>query len=88
MSESAKHPPRIRFENIQSRFTILNPSMNFAEDVHTVDVRRDRLLGDTSVYNSLLRDKARLFFSECDPQVVGKLVEDSRKTCFLCGEGP
>jgi UDPglucose--hexose-1-phosphate uridylyltransferase len=87
MSKNARQQHDIKFESIQSHFTILNPSMNFAEDVHTVEVRRDPLLGDTSVYNPYLKDKARLFFSECDPEVVAKLAEESGKNCFLCGDG-
>jgi galactose-1-phosphate uridylyltransferase len=83
----AKRPQKIRFESIQSHFKILNPSRDFAEDAHTIEVRMDPLLGDTSVYNPFLRDKAKLFFSECDPDVVAKLAEDSGKSCFLCGEG-
>lgn len=87
MSGIAKQPPKIELESIQSHFTILNPSRDFAEDIHTIEVRKDPLLGDTSVYNPFLRDKAKLFFSECDPEVVGKLIEESGTSCFLCGEG-
>ncbi len=87
MSEGAKRLSKILFESIESHFTILNPSRDFAEDVHTVAVRKDPLLGDTSVYNPFLRDKANLFFSECDPEVVAELIEESGKSCFLCGEG-
>ncbi len=87
MSGIEKRSPKIHFESTRSRFNILEPSRDFAEDVHTVEVRKDPLLGDASVYNPFLRDKAKLFFSECDPAVIGKLIEESVKSCFLCGEG-
>jgi UDPglucose--hexose-1-phosphate uridylyltransferase len=87
ISGGMKRSLKINFESIQSHFTILNPSRDFAEEVHNVEIRKDPLLGDTSVYNPFLRDKAKLFFSECDPEVVGKLVEESEKSCFLCGDG-
>ncbi len=83
----AKRSPKIQFESIRSRFKILNPSRDFAEDDYTIEVRKDPLLGDTSVYNPFLRDKAKLFFSECDPEVIAELIKESGKSCFLCGEG-
>ena len=76
----------MRFESIESHFEILNPAKDFAGEIHTVVVRKDPLLGDTSVYNPFLKDKSRLFFSESDPEVVRKLVEDSGISCFFCGE--
>jgi hypothetical protein len=87
MSGIENWSPKIQFESIQSHFNILNPARDFAEDAHTVTVRKDPLLGDTSVYNPFLKDKAKLFFGECDAEVVGKLIKDSEKSCFLCGEG-
>jgi galactose-1-phosphate uridylyltransferase len=77
---------KILFESVKSYFSILNPSKDFAEDLHAVEVRKDPLLGDTSVYNPFLKDKAGLFFVKCDPEVVNKMVEDSRQSCFFCGE--
>ena len=77
---------KIKFETIQSDFKILNPFKNFAEESHLVEVRRDPLLGDTSVYNPFLKDKAKSFFGECDAELVRKLVEGSAKNCIFCGE--
>jgi UDPglucose--hexose-1-phosphate uridylyltransferase len=76
----------IKFEAVESTFSILNPFKDFAEDSHMVEVRRDPLLGDTSVYNPFLRDKAKSFFGECDAGLVKKLVEESSKNCIFCGE--
>jgi UDPglucose--hexose-1-phosphate uridylyltransferase len=77
---------KIPFENVASTFTILNPFNNFAAEEHRVEVRKDPLLGDTSVYNPFLKDKARLFFGENDAELVKKLAEDNAKTCIFCGE--
>jgi hypothetical protein len=41
----------IYFESIESRFTVLHPSNTCAEEMHSVAVRRDPLLGDTSIFN-------------------------------------
>ena len=67
---------KITFESIESVFTILNPQKNFAEEVHEVEVRKDPLLGDTSVYNPFLRDKARAFFGDNDPVLIQRLAEE------------
>lgn len=76
----------IKFEAVESNFSILNPFKDFVEDFHMVEVRRDPLLDDTSVYNPFLRDKAKSFFGECDAALVKKLVEESSKGCIFCGE--
>jgi len=78
---------KILFESTESPLTILEPSKEFAESQHTVIVRKDPLLGDTSVYNPFLKDKAKLFFGESDPDLVRQLIEGSGKACFFCGEG-
>jgi galactose-1-phosphate uridylyltransferase len=78
---------KIQFESTESRLTILEPSKEFAEGLHTVVIRKDPLLGDTSVYNPFLKDKARLFFGENDAELLRHLIESSGSTCFFCGEG-
>jgi len=77
---------KIPFETVESCFTILNPQNNFAEETHKVVVRKDPLLGDTSAYNPFLRDKAKAFFGDNDPELVRRLVEESSKTCIFCAE--
>ncbi len=75
---------KIAFETAESCFTILNPQNDFTEDTHKVEVRKDPLLGDTSAYNPFLRDKAKAFFGDNDPELVRSLVEESAKTCIFC----
>ncbi len=77
---------KIKFETITSDFRILNPFKNFAEESHLVEVRRDPLLGDTSVYNPVFKNKAKSFFGECDAELVRTLAEASAKGCIFCGE--
>jgi galactose-1-phosphate uridylyltransferase len=76
----------IQFERHGSTFTILNPFNNFAEEEHRVEVRKDPLLGDTSVYNPYLKDKAKAFFGENDPGLIERLAAESAKTCIFCGD--
>ena len=76
----------LAFERLASTFRILNPFNGFAEEEHRVEVRRDPLLGDTSIYNPYLKDKARVFFGQNDQELIGRLVEESGKTCIFCGE--
>lgn len=76
----------IAFEKISSTFTILNPFNGFAPEEHRVEVRKDPLLGDTSVHNPYLKDKARAFFCENDAELIKKLAEESSKGCIFCGE--
>jgi len=56
----------IKFESYESEAQILNPFKGFAEEAHIVEVRKDPLLGDKSVYNPALKDKVKFFFGECD----------------------
>ena len=51
-----------------------------------MEVRRDPLLGDISVYNPCLKDKVKFFFGDSDSGLVEKLIEDSAKNCIFCGE--
>ncbi len=77
---------RITFQKIESEVRFHNPLRDFAEDVHRLEIRKDPLLGDVSVYNPYLKDKAKAFFGECDGDLIRRLVEESAKTCFFCGE--
>jgi galactose-1-phosphate uridylyltransferase len=76
----------IVFESLSSDFTIKNPYKDYSEEQHRVEIRKDPLLGDTSIYNPFLKDKARFFFGDNDPELIRKLVEDSAGTCIFCGE--
>ncbi len=76
---------KIAFETVSSSFTILNPQNNFAKENYVVEVRKDPLLGDRSVYNPSLRDKANAFFGKNDTDLIGKLIAESAKNCIFCG---
>jgi galactose-1-phosphate uridylyltransferase len=78
--------PEINFERFESTFTILNPFNGFAEEEHRVEVRKDPLLHDTSVYNPFLRDKAKAFFGQNDQELLARLAEDPAGSCIFCGE--
>ncbi len=78
--------PKIAFERFESRFAILNPFNNFEREEHVVEVRKDPLLGDTSVYNPYLKDKVKAFFGQNDEEVIRKLAEDPAGSCIFCGE--
>lgn len=73
---------KIQFKSARSDFRILNPFNNFAEEVHEVEVQKDPLLGDTSIYNPYLKDKARFFFGENDPELIKKLAGESNEYLF------
>ncbi len=76
----------IAFEKISSTFTILNPFNNFIPEDHRVEVRKDPLLGDTSIYNPYLKDKAKAFFGQNDPDLIQKLAGESARNCIFCGD--
>jgi UDPglucose--hexose-1-phosphate uridylyltransferase len=77
---------KISFERIVSEFTVLNPFDNFQEELHRVEVRKDPLLGDVSIYNPYLKDKAKFFFGENDHDLIRTLAEGSAPTCIFCPE--
>ncbi len=75
----------ITFESFRSGVNILNPFNEFTEETHTVEVRKDPLLGNYSIYNRALKDKSKFFFKDCDAQLIEKLIEESARTCLFCG---
>ena len=77
---------KIEFKSTESNVRFLNPMKEFAEDVQTLQVRKDPLLGDTSVLNPKFKNKAQIYFGSCDQELIDTLVEDSAKNCFFCGE--
>ncbi len=76
----------IAFEKTSSTFTILNPFNGFAPEEHRVEVRKDPLLGDTSIYNPYLRDKAPAFYCQNDRELIRSLAGESAQNCLFCGE--
>ena len=78
--------PNIQYEKYESTFAILNPFNGFAEEEHRVEVRKDPLLRDTSVYNPFLKDKAKAFFGQNDQELLGRISADPEGNCIFCGE--
>jgi UDPglucose--hexose-1-phosphate uridylyltransferase len=76
--------PSINFERFESTQRVLNPFNAFAEEEHRVEVRKDPLLHDTSVYNPYLKDKAKAFFGQNDEELIRKLAEDTAANCIFC----
>ncbi len=77
---------KIRFQRIPLEARFHNPLRDFAEERHELEIRKDPLLGDTSVYNPYLKDKAKAFFGDSNPDLIHRLVEESEKACIFCGE--
>lgn len=75
----------IGFESAESTLTIRNPFNGFALEEHRVEVRRDPILGDTSVFNRYQQSKSG-FSGENDREFIAQLVERSAATCIFCGE--
>ena len=65
---------KIVFERIESEVRFHNPLRDFAEDLHRLEIRKDPLLGDVSVYNPYLKDKAKAFFGDNDPALIQKFA--------------
>jgi galactose-1-phosphate uridylyltransferase len=76
---------RILFESTTSTLLIRNPLSGFAPEEQRVEVRRDPILGDTSVLNPYLGSKAG-FFGVNDRAFIARLAEESAKGCIFCGE--
>jgi galactose-1-phosphate uridylyltransferase len=76
----------IQFEKFESVFTILNPFSDFAEEEHRVEIRKDPLLHDTSVYNPFLKDKAKAFFGQNDMELIATLARETAVNCIFCRE--
>lgn len=75
----------IDFERAESRLVIHNPLKGFAAEEQRVEVRRDPLLGGTSVLNPFLASKAG-FFGANDRDFIARLIEQSAASCIFCGE--
>ncbi len=76
----------INFDRFESTLRVLNPFNNFVEEEHRVEVRKDPLLHDTSIYNPYLKDKAKAFFGQNDEDLIRKLAEDTAANCIFCGD--
>jgi galactose-1-phosphate uridylyltransferase len=75
----------IGFESVASTLAIRNPFNGYALQEQRVEVRRDPILGDTSVLNRYQQTKAG-FFGENDRAFVARLTEKSAASCIFCGD--
>jgi galactose-1-phosphate uridylyltransferase len=75
----------IHFESTASTLVIRNPFKGFAPEEHRVEVRRDPILGDTSVLNPFQQNKTG-FFGENDRAFIAQLVKKSAQSCIFCGD--
>ena len=75
----------ITFESAASTLSLRNPFNGFDVEEHRVEVRRDPILGDTSVLNRYQQNKTG-FSGENDREFIARLVEKSAETCIFCGE--
>jgi len=78
---------KIKFESFHSDTIILNPFKGFNEEVQRIEIRKDPLMGNTSVYNSGLKDKVKFFFGECDARLINAMKEESAGSCIFCSDG-
>jgi galactose-1-phosphate uridylyltransferase len=76
----------IDFESREDRFALLNPLKGFAPDTQSVQVRRDPLLGHTSVYNRLVEDGIKMFVGNPDRELLARLRAEGAPHCFFCPE--
>jgi len=77
---------RILFERYQAPLEILNPLKGFSRDTHLIEIRKDPLLGDTSVYNPQQREKVKTFFGRNDEDLIAQMVRESAGKCLFCGD--
>ncbi len=76
--------PRIEFNATKSSLSILNPFKDFQEELHDLEVRKDPLLGHTSIYNPSLKEKVRFFFHDNNDALINDAVRSSEETCPFC----
>lgn len=76
----------IAFERYEAPLEILNPLKGFIRETQLVEIRKDPLLGDTSVYNPVQREKVKTFFSRNDESLIEDMVRESSLKCLFCGE--
>lgn len=76
--------PEIRFEIHADELELLSPMTGYQPERQQVQVRKDPLLGHTSVYNPALRDKAKILFGDTDRDWLGLLAAESAERCIFC----
>ncbi len=75
----------IRFESTTSTVVVRSPLKGFAAEAQTIEVRRDPILGDTSVLNPFQAAKTG-FFGANDRDFIARLAAESARSCIFCGD--
>ena len=77
---------KIEFRSTTESLPIPDLFSGFPEEELRLEVRRDPLLGDASIYSPMLRDKAQAFFGQNDPELIRSIAEETAGSCIFCGE--
>lgn len=75
---------KINFERHLQKQEFLNVLKGYDKESFEVEVRCDPLLGNTSIYNKLLKGKAKVLFGSSDEGLIDEMVRGSEKNCILC----
>lgn len=73
----------VLFESVASTVALRNPLNGFRLEQQRVEVRRDPVLGDTSVLNPFQKNKTS-FTGENDRAFIAQVIERSAATCVFC----
>lgn len=77
---------KIAFRKDIQKNEFLNVLKGYERENFEVEVRYDPLLGNTSIYNKLLKGKVKVIFGNSDQSLVDEMVKASEKNCILCGD--
>lgn len=75
---------KINFERHLQKQEFLNVLKGYDKESFEVEVRCDPLLGNTSIYNKLLKGKAKVLFGSSDEGLIDEMIRGSEKNCILC----
>ncbi len=75
---------KITFDKHLQKQEFLNIFKGYEREVFEVEVRHDPLLGNTSIYNKLLKGKIKVIFGTSDHGLIDEMVQASEKNCILC----
>lgn len=76
----------IRFQSREETLELLNPLKGFQRDSQRLQVRKDPLLGHTSIYNPLIEQGLKIFVGDPDRDLLERLRTESAPKCFFCPE--
>lgn len=74
----------IKFERIKRKSTFLSPLLNYNEDNHYIEHRRDPLTNTRSLIGYNLENKSQMLYGITDQNLIKKIVQESQSHCFMC----